>query len=210
MNVISNILYWISTGLLVPVIVLLILFFLKSLILIGTFFGQYLAEKRSAAPLCAKIRNLSPAGITEFRESIPAKSKTPIAAYAARVIDDRGNRARTDLLLSEYEMDADKDVSTSKILTKMGPILGLMGTLIPMGPALVGLASGDIASMAYNMQVAFATTVVGLVVSAIGFVTQQLKERWAVRNLTALEYLAEVVNESGTGKEVKQPKSEKE
>ena len=53
----------------------------------------------------------------------------------------------------------------------MGPVLGLMGTLIPMGPALVGLSSGDIASMAYNMQVAFATTVVGLVIGAIGTLT---------------------------------------
>lgn len=87
-------------------------------------------------------------------------------------------------------------MATSKVLTKMGPILGLMGTLIPMGPALVGLASGDIASMAYNMQVAFATTVVGLVVSAIGFLTQQVKERWAVANLTMLEYLADVVKQS--------------
>ena len=46
--------------------------------------------------------------------------------------------------------------------------------------------------MAYNMQVAFATTVVGLVVSAIGFLTQQAKERWAVKNLTILEFLADV------------------
>ena len=74
----------------------------------------------------------------------------------------------------------------------MGPILGLMGTLIPMGPALVGLAQGDIASMAYNMQVAFATTVVGLTVSAIGFCTQQAKERWAVSRVALLEYLARV------------------
>ena len=42
------------------------------------------------------------------------------------------------------------------MLTKFGPILGLMGTLIPMGPALMGLSTGDIGSMAYNMQVAFA------------------------------------------------------
>ena len=82
----------------------------------------------------------------------------------------------------------------------MGPILGLMGTLIPMGPALVGLASGNIASMAYNMQVAFATTVVGLVVSAIGFLTQQVKERWAVRDVTALEYLAEIVRPAESAK----------
>ncbi|WP_304649766.1 MotA/TolQ/ExbB proton channel family protein, partial [uncultured Duncaniella sp.] len=108
-------------------------------------------------------------------------------------IASRDNHARIDLLLSEYEIEADKELSTSKVLTKMGPILGLMGTLIPMGPALVGLATGDIASMAYNMQVAFATTVVGLVVSAIGFLTQQVKERWAVKNITMLEYLAEVV-----------------
>lgn len=77
----------------------------------------------------------------------------------------------------------------------MGPILGLMGTLIPMGPALVGLSTGDISSMAYNMQVAFATTVVGLVVSAIGFLTQMVKQRWAVKNLTILEYLADVVKQ---------------
>ena len=78
----------------------------------------------------------------------------------------------------------------------MGPILGLMGTLIPMGPALVGLAQGDIASMAYNMQVAFATTVVGLTVSAIGFCTQQAKERWAVARVALLEYLAQVTGDA--------------
>ncbi len=100
------------------------------------------------------------------------------------------------MLLSEYELDADKEIATSKVLAKMGPILGLMGTLIPMGPALVGLASGDIASMAYNMQVAFATTVVGLVVSAVGFVTQQMKERWAVANTTILEYLSDVIEQT--------------
>ena len=69
-----------------------------------------------------------------------------------------------------------------------------------MGPALVGLAAGDIASMAYNMQVAFATTVVGLVVSAIGFLTQQVRERWLSSNLAMLEYLAQVVRQSHTVK----------
>ena len=40
MTYISDILYWISTGLLVPDIVLLIFFFGRSLLLIGSFFGQ--------------------------------------------------------------------------------------------------------------------------------------------------------------------------
>ena len=124
------------------------------------------------------------------------KEKSVVASYAKRIIENKGNRPKIELLLSEYELDADKEIATSKVLAKMGPILGLMGTLIPMGPALVGLASGDIASMAYNMQVAFATTVVGLVVSAVGFVTQQMKERWAVANTTILEYLSDVIEQT--------------
>lgn len=193
MNIISNILYWISTGLLVPVIVLLIFFFIRAILLIGVFFGQYMQNKKHTVDFLNRISKLTPATLPEFTASLPEKSNSQVMAYAKKIIAEKGNDARIELLLSEYEMEADKDVSTSKVLTKMGPILGLMGTLIPMGPALVGLAQGDIASMAYNMQVAFATTVVGLVVSAIGFITQQTRERWAIKNLTMLEYLAEVV-----------------
>lgn len=198
MNTISNILYWISTGLLVPVIVLLIFFFVRALILIGAFFGQYLNQKRTATKFYDRIRILTPATLPEFTASLPETPASITMAYAKKMIGERGNNAKIELLLAEYEIEAGKNIATSKVLTKMGPILGLMGTLIPMGPALVGLASGDIASMAYNMQVAFATTVVGLVVSGIGFLTQQVKERWAISNLTILEYLADVVKQSET------------
>lgn len=192
MNTISNILYWISTGLLVPVIVLLIFFFIRSIILIGGFFGQYLQVKKLSVLLLDKIAKLTTDSYSEFANELPEKPKTLLASYTKQIVDARGDEAKLELLLSEYELDASKEISTSKMLAKLGPILGLMGTLIPMGPALVGLATGDIASMAYNMQVAFATTVVGLVVSAIGFITQQAKERWSIRDITVLEYLAEI------------------
>lgn len=200
MNVISNILYWISTGLLVPVIVLLIFFFIRALILIGGFFGQHLQVKKTTTVIYNKLANLNPSTLEDFDKGLPTKTTSVMVAYAKKIIEAENDRSKIDLFLSEYEIEADKELSTSKTLTKMGPILGLMGTLIPMGPALVGLASGDIASMAYNMQVAFATTVVGLVVSAIGFLTQQVKERWAVKNLTILEYLADIVEKAKGGK----------
>lgn len=196
MNAISNILYWISTGLLVPVIVLLIFFFARAIILIGSYFSQYLRQKKTVNRAFGGIKTLSPENLDEFAAKLPIKSGSTAVDYAAAIIRNAGNEPKTDLLLSEFEIESDKNIATSKILTKMGPILGLMGTLIPMGPALVGLAQGDIASMAYNMQVAFATTVVGLTVSAIGFLTQQAKERWAVQNLTILEFIANVANES--------------
>lgn len=196
MNVISNILYWISTGLLVPVIVLLIIFFLRSLILIGGFFGQYLQEKKLSRKLYGRISGLTPENLPAFEAEFKPAPGSLFESYAGKILADGCDGSRAELTLSEYELAADKNIATSRILTKMGPILGLMGTLIPMGPALVGLSTGDIASMAYNMQVAFATTVVGLVVSAIGFLTQQVKERWAVKSLSLLEYLADVVKQS--------------
>lgn len=196
MNLISNILYWISTGLLVPVIVLLIFFFGRAIILVGGFFGQYLQERKISASLDGRIKALTAESLDEFESTLPTEGGSVVEAFAAKIIECKGNAARIDLLLNEYELEADRSLSTPKILTKMGPILGLMGTLIPMGPALVGLAAGDISSMAYNMQVAFATTVVGLVISAIGFTTQQAKERWFVRNVSLLEYLGEIVKQA--------------
>jgi len=193
MNVISNILYWISTGLLVPVIVLLIYFFIRALILIGTFFGQYMAQRKNSALLYEPIKHINPEEITAFINDLPDKTGSLVIKYLKTITTGRNSQAHIDMLLTDYELEADRDISTSKILTKIGPILGLMGTLIPMGPALVGLANGDIASMAYNMQVAFATTVVGLVVSAIGFITQQIKERWALCNLAILDFTAQTL-----------------
>lgn len=194
MNVISNILYWISTGLLVPVIVLLIYFFIRAIMLIGEFFGQYMSERKTAAMLDGKVKSLAPGGVPDFIASLPDKH-IPVLETLKEIGASASNPARLDMLVADYELAAERDVASAKTLTKMGPILGLMGTLIPMGPALVGLASGDIASMAYNMQVAFATTVVGLVVSAIGFITQQAKERWARHNLVILDFVVDTLTE---------------
>ena len=198
MNYISDILYWISTGLLVPVIVLLIFFFGRALLLIGGFFGQYMAIRRTAALLGKELDGLNRDNVATLSERLPKKNPSLVVSYMKRLLEADGAAMR-QRLLADYEIGADKDLATSKTLGKMGPMLGLMGTLIPMGPALVGLSTGDIASMAYNMQVAFATTVVGLFAAAIGFITGQVKQRWYLKEMTDLEFVAELLNEKRTG-----------
>lgn len=197
MNFIYDILYWISTGLLVPVIVLLIIFFGRALLLIGGFFGQYMAIRRTNALLGKELDELNRDNVTTLSERLPKKNPSLVVSYIKRLLeaDDAAMRQR---LLANFEISADKDLATSKTLSKMGPMLGLMGTLIPMGPALVGLSTGDIASMAYNMQVAFATTVVGIFAAAIGFITGQVKQRWYLKDMTDLEFVAELLNDNQT------------
>lgn len=198
MNYISDILYWISTGLLVPVIVLLIFFFGRALLLIGGFFGQYMAIRRTAALLGKELDGLNRDNVATLSERLPKKNPSLVVSYMKRLLEADGAAMR-QRLLADFEIGADKDLATSKTLGKMGPMLGLMGTLIPMGPALVGLSTGDIASMAYNMQVAFATTVVGLFAAAIGFITGQVKQRWYLKEMTDLEFVAALLNEKQTG-----------
>lgn len=196
MNFISDILYWISTGLLVPVIVLLIILFCRALLLAGSFYGQYMSIRKTEAVLRNELGTLTSATVGELGSKVPQKSKSLVIMYIHQILDARETPAQVQRLLANFEIAADKDLAISKTLTKLGPILGLMGTLIPMGPALAGLASGDIASMAYNMQIAFATTVVGLVAGAVGFLTQQVKQRWYLQDMTNLEFIAELLNEN--------------
>ena len=196
MELISDILYWISTGLLVPVIIALIFLFLRSLLLIGSFFGQYLMLRKTSAQVRSALTNVTFDTLDQVEQKLPQKSNAPVIGFIRQMIAARDSQAEVQRLLAEYEITADRDLSTSKLLSKLGPMLGLMGTLIPMGPALAGLATGDIESMARNMQVAFSTTVTGLVSAAIGFITQQVKQRWYQQDMTNLEYLAEILNSS--------------
>ncbi len=193
MHYITDTLYWISTGLLVPVVVLLIWFFLRALVFLGGWFGHYMDTRRLQAALAEPLAGLK--GHTQLPDLEARlgtlKSRQPMAT-ALRSILEANNLPLVEKALADFELEAQRDMALGKTLSKMGPMLGLMGTLIPMGPALVGLSTGDIASMAYNMQVAFATTVVGLFSAAVGFVVLQAKQRWYRRDLGALEFVAQL------------------
>ena len=165
MEYISRVLFGIANILLIPDVILLILFFIRSIILLVTTSMQYASRRKDGyGSLYTKYRALL------YRQE-------PSEAYA-------------DYLAAQMEAEASNDVNLSRLLTKLGPVLGLIGTLISMSPALVGLSTGDISGMAYNMQVVFSATVVGLVISVVGLFTQQLKSRWHQQDISRLEYVS--------------------
>ena len=193
MELISNMLFWLSNGMLIPDIIFLLFFFIKALLMIGGFYGTYIARTKINVKL---NREIGKTGVEEFLDTLPeGNGKSKLLEYLRKIKAAPQDRALREKLLGDYEIAADKELGQSKLLVKIGPMLGLMGTLIPMGPALVGLATGDIGSMAYNMQVAFATTVVGIVIGAIGFITLQVKQRWVADDMNILEYVVDSLNE---------------
>lgn len=189
MNYISDILFWISTGLLVPTVVLLVLFFVRALLLVGGFFGQLLARRKADAQMVEVLDQLTAENVDTLLDKLPSTGLGIAAPFYHRLVASNSDAPLRERILAEFDIVADADQNLPRTLAKMGPVLGLMGTLIPMGPALVGLSSGDIASMAYNMQVAFATTVVGLVIGAIGTLTIQVKKRWLAADASRLDFI---------------------
>ncbi|WP_028468707.1 MotA/TolQ/ExbB proton channel family protein [Neptunomonas japonica] len=72
------------------------------------------------------------------------------------------------------------------LLARVGPILGLMGTLIPLGPGLTALSAGDIDILATALTVAFDTTVVGLLVGLFAYCISRIRRRWYEHTWTQL------------------------
>jgi biopolymer transport protein ExbB/TolQ len=193
MDQITNLLYWISTGLLIPVIVLLLVFFLRALLLVGIFYGMYMQKLKFNKTFKEKINDLNEHNVKDLLNSVNGNTKLLLNHYLGKLMNANSGHIYYDKILNDFEIACQKDLSGSQTLAKIGPILGLMGTLIPMGPALVGLASGNIESMALNMQVAFATTVIGLLTGAVGFIVMQVKRRWYASDINDLEFVVELM-----------------
>ncbi|KMP12233.1 flagellar motor protein MotA [Candidatus Nitromaritima sp. SCGC AAA799-A02] len=77
-----------------------------------------------------------------------------------------------------FEKIAKERIERADILTRVSPMLGLMGTLIPLGPGLAGLGQGDLSILTSAVTVAFDTTVLGLLAGVVGFILGRLRRRW--------------------------------
>jgi biopolymer transport protein ExbB/TolQ len=99
--------------------------------------------------------------------------------------------------LAEYDYLSLRRLERTRILVRFGPALGLMGTLIPLSPALAGLADGDIATLTENLRVAFGVTVAGLLVGAIAFTISLVRDRLYAQDYSDVEYVAASLTANG-------------
>lgn len=194
MSFLTNVLYWISTSLLIPVIVILLFLLLSALLMLGGFYGLYIDRLKFKSKLRDLLIGLKEKDALKSDFSGIIKEKILFSECLKMLIEADWSRTHSEKIIADFELTGKKALEASRTLMRVGPMLGLMGTLIPMGPALVGLAAGDIASMAVNMQVAFSTTVVGIFIGAIGYITQLVKQRWYVEDLNNLQYIYELMS----------------
>ncbi len=114
----------------------------------------------------------------------------------ATLAQARVRRARRGLLVTPEVLDIDRERLEFEALrrsawlslgARLGPMLGLMGTLIPLGPALIGLSGGDLETLGTRLVLAFGTTVLGLAAGALLQILVVVHRNWDAADLLALE-----------------------
>ncbi len=184
MSNITQILNWISSSLLLPVTVMLLIGLACALVSLGGFFADsfiLLKERKQRRKIMEALRRGEPVDIQQ---------ESGLFCERVRKLGElEWDELECEKIISEWEGLYERRLERSRFLAKVGPMLGLMGTLIPMGPALAGLASGDIASMAYNMQIAFATTVLGCCIAGISILVLSVRKHDYADEIACLQYV---------------------
>ena len=95
--------------------------------------------------------------------------------------------ARPGTTVVELETLAVKRLEFARIATRVAPMLGLVATMIPMGPALKALADGQLADVSRSLMVAFSAVILALLAAAISFTVVNVRKRWYAADLAAIE-----------------------
>lgn len=79
-----------------------------------------------------------------------------------------------------------KELEGLRLCSRVAPMLGLVATMIPMGPALVAVASGQSQGVAESLAPAFAAVIVALMAASISFVVYSVRRRWLLAEMLAV------------------------
>jgi biopolymer transport protein ExbB/TolQ len=120
-------------------------------------------------------------------------------AFIVKHARTEGGEHQIAKALADFDFYSQRRLSRTRLLVRAGPALGLMGTLIPLSPALTGLAVGNTAQLSHDLRIAFSVTVVGLMIGAVAFGLSLSRDRMYGQDLSDLEYVAAVISDPRSG-----------
>lgn len=160
----------VSTFLMTPVILVIVLLLIYAIFTLGRFLSQYVVRKKNALSYVKQVSRQKGQYLTGY----------PVHNYFI---------ANPNASEDELEVFALKKLETLRIVTRIAPMLGLIATMIPMGPALQAMADGNIQGISENLIIAFAAVIWGLTISTITFWPASVKKRWCAQELINIRKL---------------------
>ena len=196
----SDVVFRIAEALEVPVLVLTIAALAAVLLELGGFVVELGRRRRRDFPRLETAARRAREALLGSGDRIaaqwaltPIAWSTPMGRTLGFIVAEWGaadGEEKIAKALADFDFDALKRLERTRLLVRAGPALGLMGTLIPLSPALEGLADGDVATLTENLRIAFGVTVLGLLIGAVAFGISMVRDRLYGQDLSDLEYLA--------------------
>jgi biopolymer transport protein ExbB/TolQ len=216
-HAIEQAIFDVSRSLEIPVLILALLALAAVIVEIGGFAAELHTRHRRHFPTlraaAASARKAVDAG-----EPAIASTELQGVAWSAAMGDTLetiateagkpGADTRLAKALADFDFDSQRRLARTRLLVRAGPALGLMGTLIPLSPALDGLAQGHLAQLSQNLRIAFSVTVLGLLVGFLAFGLSLYRDRMYGQDLSDLEYVAAVLTDDTTSSLAATPTSE--
>lgn len=197
---IEELLFAIAEALRVPVLVAALVAAVFMLFDLGTFVVELLRRRRGGRVEHVQrasdiARNALGLGDRPGAEQalMPLASSAQMADTLYELVVHHGQPGASDRrakALADFDLSSLRKLERSRMLVRFGPALGLMGTLIPLSPALDGLAKGNVSQLSENLRVAFSVTVIGLLIGAVAFAVSLVRDRLYAQDLSDLEYVA--------------------
>jgi biopolymer transport protein ExbB/TolQ len=186
-----------------PVIVLLLIFAAAIVVVIGTLIGEWVSERRH-------FKVFLPMLVEDLKA-------TETSAQAESVVKDSGLLMRQKQILVEllnhpgltpemresmaasleYQEQSKYDlrVKITDLMARIAPMLGLLGTLIPLGPGILALGTGDVQSLSTAILTAFDTTSLGLMIAGFALIVSAIRKRWYKQYMVVYDSVIEIILE---------------
>lgn len=201
MTILGKVLHSMPSVLQIPVVIILILFIAAILVAVGWIISEYMNEHKHMQVQLPKLLDEIRAGEQPIEEIIETSGLLKTQKEALTEITKHSDF--NDLMLEslaanllEREQERyDAKLKPTDLLSKLGPMFGLLGTLIPLGPGIIALGQGDTMTLSQSLMTAFDTTIAGLIVAAIAIVISTIRRGWYNNYMSVLETVMDCVVE---------------
>jgi biopolymer transport protein ExbB/TolQ len=197
---VKDVIHTISSVLEVPVIIILILAMVVVVFQLGGLIVEFFVERMKGKPnvpqILDEIAGKKEHAILNVLHSHPLQrsQKKAFERLLLKAESAAGDhRLLAAQLLAEEESRLERRVSVTDIIARIGPMFGLMATLIPLGPGLIALGEGEPQGLSDSLMTAFDATVAGLAAAGVAYIISKVRKRWYQADLMVMETLLEGV-----------------
>jgi biopolymer transport protein ExbB/TolQ len=202
---VEQVLLDIAEALRIPVFVLALLALAAVIYELGAFGIELVRRRTRDFDLLERATDEARAALARSDPPAARRSLAPVAwspamsGVLAFIVAQRGattpapeaaSEDRVAKALADFDLRSMRRLERTRMLVRAGPGLGLMGTLIPLSPALAALGEGDVRELSEGLRVAFGVTVVGILIGLLAYGLSLVRDRLYSQDHSDLEYVA--------------------